>query len=412
MSEAPKKAVVEEKAKAAPPVDDEPEPAEWQDDAQAAACTSCEGGFGLLRWRHHCRSCGLIFCDACLPHTSPVPAPAVAPGADVPKEKDLLRVCKDCFQELEQTVKQDPSTFGAATTGDAAAQGYDLTGKTVLVTGANTGIGKETARVLAARGATVIITGRNKEKLATAVEDIKKISGNDQVTGMPLDLERVQSVKDFAKAFFAEEKERTIDILILNAGTFGTPKPIAEDVGLEATFAINHVGHFALTKLLMDALKRARDGARVVVLSSHSHYQPNSFDLEGLKAGKTHSTNEAYGQSKLANVLFAHELHKRHAAEFKGDVFSVHPGAMIATDVARNITGGSVFMTLLSPFTKSISQGSSTTVRAAVDETLKGRGHEYMADCQFKKPSAAATPEMAQKLWEWSEELFAKHYKE
>lgn len=197
-----------------------------------------------------------------------------------------------------------------------------LGGKTAVVTGANSGIGLETARALARRGARVVLACRSARRGQAAIDDIKKTQPEAAVELEPLDLGDLASVHSFADTF--QDRFSSLDILCNNAGIMVPPRGKTAD-GFETQFGTNHLGHFALTGRLLDALKNA-PGARVVTLSSLAH-RTSRIDFDNLNAERGYSRSGAYGQSKLANLLFSYELERRFEAA-RVDAISVgaHPG--------------------------------------------------------------------------------------
>lgn len=182
-----------------------------------------------------------------------------------------------------------------------------LDGKTVIVTGANTGIGKEVAKELAKRNARVIMACRNVEKGEKAASDIKReLLGHGELVVVKLDLASLRSVREFCDKI--NNSEKSLDILINNAGVFGPPFIPTED-GYETTFAVNHLGHFLLTNLLLEKLKESAP-ARIIVVASKL-YEKAKINFQNLNGEEGYSKANAYAQSKLANMLFSLELHKR-----------------------------------------------------------------------------------------------------
>ena len=220
-----------------------------------------------------------------------------------------------------------------------------LDGKTVIITGANTGIGKETAIDLARRGARVIIACRSAEKGEEAVVEVRAKSDNDKVVFRRLDLASLESVRRFASKVL--EEEPTIDILINNAGVMACPYSKTED-GFEMQFGVNHLGHFLLTNLLLDRLKES-PAARIVNVSSMGHKLAKRINFDDLNSEKSYSSFVAYSQSKLANILFTRSLAKRLVGT---SVIAncLHPGG-VRTELVRHVTSGilmrvSLFCTL------------------------------------------------------------------
>ena len=197
-----------------------------------------------------------------------------------------------------------------------------MDGKTVLITGGNTGIGKETAIDLARRGAKVIIACRDERRASKAVIDIKSKAGSQKVLFKKVDLASLASVRTFCDSILSEEEH--IDVLIANAGVMNAPYQLTED-GYEPTFAVNHLGHFLLTLLLLDRIK-STPSSRILVVSSHAHYI-GFIDLENMKWMKSYRTMGSYAHSKLANVMFVRELAKRLVGTGV-TAYAIHPGTI------------------------------------------------------------------------------------
>ncbi|XP_061602522.1 retinol dehydrogenase 13 [Cololabis saira] len=276
-----------------------------------------------------------------------------------------------------------------------------LEGKTVLITGANTGIGKETALDMAQRGARVILACRDLTRARIAADEIRQKSGNGNVVVKKLDLASLQSVRDLARD--VQETESRLDILINNAGIMMCPKWETED-GFEMQFGVNHLGHFLLTSCLLDLLKKSAP-SRVVIVSSLAH-EKGHIHFDDINLDKDYEPELSYRQSKLANVLFGKEL----AARLQGTgvtVYSLHPG-VIRTELGRHLfpslalwkrVVASVVMTMF----KSPWQGAQTTIYCAVDESLVNVSGLYYSDCAPKTPAAQARDDAAaKKLWELS----------
>ena len=205
-----------------------------------------------------------------------------------------------------------------------------LGGKTVVITGANTGIGLETAVDLAKRNARVILACRSVERGERAAVDVKKRSGNDNVVFVQLDLASLDSVRKCAAKILEEEPR--IDILINNAGVMGTPERTLTQDGFEMHFGVNHLGHFLFTNLLLDRIKEV-PSARIVNVSSAAH-QGGKINFDNLNSERSYSDWTAYGTSKLANILFTRSLAKR--LEGTGvTTNALHPG-LISTELGRN----------------------------------------------------------------------------
>ena len=204
-----------------------------------------------------------------------------------------------------------------------------LTGKTVIITGANTGIGLETAVDMAQRDARVILACRNRQKGENAVAEVKRRCSNQNVVFVQLDLASLKSVRAFATKVLKEEPR--IDILINNAGVMHTPYTKTED-GFELQFGVNHLAHFLLTNLLLDRIKESPSG-RIVNLTSLGH-KWGTINFDDLHGEKSYSQTGAYFQSKLANILFTRSLAKRLQGT-NVTAYSVHPGA-VNTELVRH----------------------------------------------------------------------------
>ena len=208
-----------------------------------------------------------------------------------------------------------------------------LTGKTVIITGANTGIGLETAVDLAKRGARVILACRDVAKGKAAEAEVKERSKSDDVVFSKLDLASLQSVRDFSERTLEEESH--IDILINNAGVCCvTPYSTTED-GFELQFGVNHLGHFLLTNLLLERIKKAPAG-RIITVSSLVH-SVGKINFDDLQPKQSYSRTGAYANSKLANVIFTKSLAKRLRGT-NTTAYSLHPGSVL-TELQRHLPG-------------------------------------------------------------------------
>ncbi|XP_068088274.1 retinol dehydrogenase 13-like [Hyperolius riggenbachi] len=279
-------------------------------------------------------------------------------------------------------------------------------GKTVIVTGANTGIGKETALELANRGGRIIMACRDMEKCENAAKEIRGKTLNHNVFAKQLDLASTKSIKEFAKSVLKEEKH--IDILINNAAVMRCPHWTTED-GFEMQFGVNHLGHFLLTNLLLDKMKNSGQ-SRIINVSSLAHVL-GDIDFEDLNWEKRkYNTKEAYCQSKLANILFTNELAKR----LQGSgvtTNSLHPG-VASTDLGRH-TGmhksafsssilGPVFWFVI----KTPRQAAQSSVYLAVAEDFQGTSGKYFNALKEAEPAPQAlNEETAKRLWEESAKL-------
>eukprot|EP01116_Phalansterium_solitarium_P016714 TRINITY_DN3948_c1_g1_i1.p1 TRINITY_DN3948_c1_g1~~TRINITY_DN3948_c1_g1_i1.p1 ORF type:complete len:311 (-),score=58.89 TRINITY_DN3948_c1_g1_i1:82-1014(-) len=298
------------------------------------------------------------------------------------------------------------SGFGGSSTAEEVSQGVSLVGKHVVVTGANSGIGKETARILAKRGATVYVASRNERLGREAVEEIKKTSGSDLVKFMQLDLASLASVRKFSEEFHALDVP--LNILVNNAGVMATPESKTAD-GFETQFGTNHLGHFLLTMLLLDRLEEGAP-SRVVNVSSEFHFR-GTGDYSDYNFEKTpYNPWFAYGQSKTANILFSNEFNRRYSSTGI-TANSLHPG-VIATNLMSSYLGNGVLRSIwdnvvaLTPMFKSIPQGAATSVYCATSPALEGVGGKYFNNCN-EEPARphARDSEAATKLWELSKRL-------
>lgn len=288
-----------------------------------------------------------------------------------------------------------------------------IDGKIVIVTGGNTGIGKETIEDLLKRGAKVYMACRSLERAQQAANDIKnKTSVDDtQLIVMRLDLNSLKSVREFVTEF--KTKEQRLDILINNAGVMVVPEGKTED-GFETTFGVNHLGHFLLTHLLMDLLVSHNQPARIINVSSLAH-KFGKINFDDLMYTKRYfgfyASWEAYCQSKLANVLFTRELAHRLEGT-KVTSYSLHPGS-IQTELSRHIgiiwnyEIGRVLTHILTwPFMKDPVQGAQTTICCAVDKSLETHSGKYYSDCAEEEPSSEGLDDVtAKKLWDVSIDL-------
>lgn len=335
------------------------------------------------------------------PETEPGPGPGPGPGLE---EEDrgglllragaLLGVALICLAVLRKWIA-----------GGVCRCSVRLDGKTVLITGANTGIGKETSRDLARRGARVVMACRDLTRAEQAAEEIRQSTGNGNVVIRHLDLASVYSVKQFAKDFL--DSEDRLDILINNAGVMMCPRWLTED-GFETQLAVNHLGHFLLTNLLLPKLKSSSP-SRVVTVSSIAHRGGRIVLDDLFFCRRSYSSLESYRQSKLANVLFSRELARRLRGSGVS-AFCLHPG-VIRTELGRHVQGWFPLMgTLLSLpsllLMKTPTQGSQTTLYCALTPGLEERSGRYFSDCAEKEVAPEGRDdEVARRLWEESARL-------
>jgi NAD(P)-dependent dehydrogenase (short-subunit alcohol dehydrogenase family) len=322
------------------------------------------------------------------------------------------------------------SSFGFASTADDVLEGKDLSGKTVLVTGGYSGLGMETARAMAAKGAHIILSGRDTGKLAEASAEIGGATGAT-VDILVCDLASLASVRAAAKD--ASERFSKIDLLINNAGVMAPPLGRTAD-GFETQFGTNHIGHFLLTNLLMPLVEKG-EHPRIVNLSSRGHHFDEVHFDDPNYASRDYEKWTGYGQSKTANIQFTVGLEHRLAD--KGiHAYAVHPGG-IQTNLGRHMTeedikwmmdrirknaeqAGASASEAAAPGFKTIPQGAATTCWAATADELEGAGGVYCEDCHVANEdndnptggvrSYAINPDNAEKLWALSEELVGESF--
>ncbi len=277
-----------------------------------------------------------------------------------------------------------------------------MTNKNVIITGGNAGIGLATSIHLAKRGANISIVTRNKEKAVAAVEQIKAASGNKNVKYFITDLSSQKSVRKVA----AEIKHEVdvIDVLINNAGGVFPEFKLTED-GLERTIATNHFAYFLLTNLLLNNIKKS-DFARIVNVASRAH-EDAKINFDSFTQNKNYFIFRAYGQSKLANVLFSNELARR-LKDTNVTVNSLHPG-FVQTDIGNKGTQwyAKLVWTLMTKLRAvSTDEGAATSIYLATSDEVKGVSGKYFSESKEKKPQPLALDESLQKqLWEVSERL-------
>ena len=271
-----------------------------------------------------------------------------------------------------------------------------LAGHVALVTGANTGIGRVTARELARRGAHVFIACRSAQRAQPVVDEIRAATGSDKIELLSLDLGNLASVRACAQAFLA--RELPLHLLINNAGIAGAKGSSAS--GFELAFGVNHVGHFLLTQLLLDCLKHSAP-ARIVTVSSQAHYRAPGIDWDAVRQPTRSATGlPEYGVSKLANALFSAELGRRLAGSGVS-TYALHPG-VVASDVWRSVPWP--FRSLMKLAMISTEEGAATTLHCATSGDVTQETGLYYDKCRVKQPSRLAQdPALAAELWKRSE---------
>jgi NAD(P)-dependent dehydrogenase (short-subunit alcohol dehydrogenase family) len=307
--------------------------------------------------------------------------------------------------------------FGRDTTTDEVLRGIDLAGKLALVTGGSSGLGAETARALASRGARVVLTARDMAKGEEVAQGIRASTGNSEIEVEELELASLASIRAFADRFL--DRHDALQILVNNAGVMACPHQKTAD-GFELQFGTNHLGHFLLTCLITPPLLKGAP-SRVVCLSSRAHQMsPVVFDDVNFEH-RPYQKWLSYGQSKTANVLFAVELERRLGARGV-HAYAVHPG-VIQTELSRYM-GEEDWELIRSRAvaregelrTKSVEAGAATSAYAATAPELEGLGGIYLEDCAIAEVddtedasggvrSYAVDPEAARRLWSLSEEM-------
>ncbi|KAJ3282480.1 Retinol dehydrogenase 12 [Borealophlyctis nickersoniae] len=268
--------------------------------------------------------------------------------------------------------------------------------KVAIVTGSNTGIGLETAKALALAGYHVFIACRSREKGEKAVAETFAASGNDKIYFMPLDLQDLTSVRKFVDAFLA--RGLPLHLLINNAGVMDIPFAL-DNKGLELQFSTNHIGHYLLTRLLLDKLKESAP-SRIVNLSSCAHYGAEKIDRDALTSKEKYSSIGNYCISKLANVLFTISLAKRLAGTGV-TANAVHPG-VIPTLLYNAKPHMQLGIRMLQPILPTVKDGAYNTLLAALDPVYGDQTGKFIAHQAVRNPSVGVSMEEAERLWEYS----------
>jgi NAD(P)-dependent dehydrogenase (short-subunit alcohol dehydrogenase family) len=300
---------------------------------------------------------------------------------------------------LSRFTRPGPSGFGYASTAEEVTRGLDLRGKTYLLTGCNSGLGFETLRVLASRGARLIATARSLDK---AREACARAGGDTRP--LACDLAEPASVRACAASLSRDGAP--LDAIICNAGIMALPQ-LTQVYGYEKQFFTNHIGHFLLVVTLLPVL--APEG-RVVVVSSDAHRRApkGGVQLDNLSGERGYRPWTAYGQSKLANLLFARELARR-LPQPRQSANALHPG-VIATNLARDTPlAMQLGLAVLSPLAlKSIPQGAATQCYVTTNPGLVANG-EWFSHCNIARSSRLGNdPELARRLWDASERIVQK----
>ena len=292
------------------------------------------------------------------------------------------------------------SGFGYDSTAEEVTNGLNLSGKTVLITGCSSGLGREVMRVLYARGARVIGTARSIEQATIACTQVR-----GEAHAVACDLSEPGSV--CAAIANVQQMGWPLDAIIANAGIMALPT-LRQKHGYELQFVTNHIGHHLLITRLLD---RLADSGRVVMLSSalHSEAPPAGIEFDNLSGEQGYAPWTAYGQSKLANLLFAKHLATRLPKSAQ-TANAVHPG-VVKTQLQRNLGSAAqvVFSLFGSPFLKSVAQGAATACYVAVHPVAASISGEYFVDCNTAQPSAWANDTaLAGELWRKTEEIIAQ----
>ncbi|MEO9469163.1 oxidoreductase [Parasphingorhabdus sp.] len=289
-----------------------------------------------------------------------------------------------------------------------AATVPDQSGRTILVTGANTGLGFEASKVLAAKGARVLLGCRSEDRAKAAMDNIQSETPDADMAFVPLDQSDLKSVRAAAKIV---GKEKRLDVLVNNAGIMMPPYELTSD-GFESQFGVNHLGTFALTSLLLPKLEQAKK-SRIVITSSLAH-RSGRINFEDINAEQRYSAMERYAMSKLANILHAGELDRRLRANGSSTIaLCCHPG-VADTELARHLPGfAQAILPLARLFLSTPAEGAWATLAAATGKGVKGG--EYFGPSRFggwtgpvtevSRSLRARDEGLAQKLWETSIEM-------
>ena len=291
------------------------------------------------------------------------------------------------------------SSFGFQSTAEEVTEGLDLSGSTWLISGVNSGLGRESARVLGGRGAHIIGLARREE---AAVETFEALG----IQGTPVACEL--SKLDSIRAAIHSLEGRSLDGIMANAGVMALAT-LRQTHGVEQQLFVNHVGHFVLVNGLSDALQPA---GRVVVLSSEAHRMAarQGLELDNASGETDYHPWRMYGRSKLANILFARSLARRFATDGTGRTANaVHPG-VIQTNLARHVANPERMFARMKHIEKTVAQGAATQCYAAVHPDLATTSGAYLSDCAVLEPIAAALDDqLADALWDWTADLVARH---
>ncbi len=276
--------------------------------------------------------------------------------------------------------------------------------KTVLITGANDGIGRATAERLARKGAHLVLACRSETKAQRTADWLVEATGNEHIDTLPLDLADLTSVRAACELFLAEHPR--LDVLINNAGVYCGSLELSAQ-GYELQFAVNHLGHFLLTLNLLPAMQCANLCGRVINVSSAMHTKGgiDFGNLRGEQGPKDYDGTRAYAQSKLANILFTKELDRRHGTELTTNC--LHPG-VVGTSLANK--KGKFFTkaiwSMYKPFARSPEAGADTSVYLASSPEVREVSGRYFnpSQCLVRPSPTARNEQLARRLWEYSEQ--------
>jgi NAD(P)-dependent dehydrogenase (short-subunit alcohol dehydrogenase family) len=279
---------------------------------------------------------------------------------------------------------------------------WELAGRTCLVTGATSGIGRAAAGELARRGAELVLVARDRARGEAALAEIRASAGNAKLSLLLADLSSQAEIRRAAQEFLASG--RPLHVLLNNAGVVLLKRSETVD-GIESTFAVNHLGYFLLTRLLEGRLRESAPARVVNVASDAHHYAGGRLDFDDLESRRAYRVMQVYGKSKLANILFTRELARRLAGSGV-TANALHPGFVGSNFGKNNGLLGRVSMTLLRPFARSPEKGAETAVWLCASPELDGRSGEYFFDEKPRRLNASAqNDEDARRLWALSERM-------
>jgi NAD(P)-dependent dehydrogenase (short-subunit alcohol dehydrogenase family) len=280
-----------------------------------------------------------------------------------------------------------------------------LSGRTVVLTGATSGIGRATAQGLADEGAKLILVGRTPERCEETLSEIRRRSGRDDAVMLRADLSSLKEVRRLADEVLARADR--LHVLVNNAGVTLLQRQVTAD-GLEATFATNHLAYFLLTGLLLPRLSESAP-ARIVNVASDAH-RFGRLELDDLQNERRYRAMRVYGQSKSANILFTRELARRIAGSGV-TANALHPGGIRSNLGRSDGRALEVVRKLVGLFLKSPEEGARTSLYLACSPEVEGVSGRYYAKCRERTPAPhARDPELARRLWERSEELTGLRY--